>query len=70
LYGDGITSTVSNNVSSGTLTSFYKLLIARQPAGANQFFTGRIAQVQMYNKALSAAEVLQNYNATKSRFGL
>ena len=70
LYGDGITSTVSNNVSSGTLTSVYKLLIARQPAGANQFFAGRIAQVQMYNKALSAQEVLQNYNATKSRFGL
>ena len=69
LYGDGITSTVSNNVSSGTLTS-PKLYIARQPAGANQFFTGRIAQVQMYNRALSAQEVLQNYNATKSRFGL
>mgnify|MGYP000900335743 FL=1 len=69
LYGDGITSTVSNNVSSGTLTS-PKLYIARQPAGANQFFTGRIAQVQMYNRALTQQEVLQNYNATKSRFGL
>ena len=31
---------------------------------------GNIAQVQMYNRALSAAEILQNYNATKSRFGL
>jgi len=70
LYGDGITSTVSNNVSSGTLTSVYKLLIARQPIGTNQFFTGRIAQVQIYNRALSAQEILQNYNATKSRFGL
>jgi hypothetical protein len=26
--------------------------------------------VQVYNRALTAAEVLQNYNATKSRFGL
>jgi hypothetical protein len=69
LYGDGITSTVSNNVSSGTLTS-PKLYIARQPAGANQFFTGRIAQVQIYNRALTQQEILQNYNATKSRFGL
>ena len=33
-------------------------------------FNGRIAYVQGYNKALSAQEILQNYNATKSRFGL
>ena len=30
----------------------------------------RIASAQVYNKALSATEVLQNYNAQKSRFGL
>jgi hypothetical protein len=69
LYGDGITSTVSNTVSTGTLTAVNKLSIARQPGGANQFFTGRIAQVQLYNRALSAVEVQQNYNATKGRFG-
>jgi hypothetical protein len=32
--------------------------------------TGNISQVQLYNKALSADEILQNYNATKTRFGL
>jgi hypothetical protein len=31
---------------------------------------GNIAQTQIYNRALSASEVLQNYNATKTRFGL
>jgi hypothetical protein len=31
---------------------------------------GNMSIVQMYNRALTAAEVLQNYNATKSRFGL
>jgi hypothetical protein len=31
---------------------------------------GNIASVQIYNRALSASEVLQNYNATKGRFGL
>jgi hypothetical protein len=30
----------------------------------------RVATVNYYNRALSASEVLQNYNATKSRFGL
>ena len=31
---------------------------------------GNIAQTQIYNRALTAQEVLQNYTATKSRFGL
>ena len=33
-------------------------------------FNGKIYQMSLYNKALSAAEILQNYNATKTRFGL
>ena len=33
-------------------------------------FTGRIASTKLYNRALSATEVLQNYNALKSRFNL
>jgi hypothetical protein len=30
----------------------------------------RISNVSIYNRALSAQEILQNYNATKTRFGL
>jgi len=30
----------------------------------------KIAATQIYNRVLSASEVLQNYNATKARFGL
>ena len=33
-------------------------------------FNGSISNVLIYNRALSASEVLQNYNAQKSRFGL
>ena len=32
--------------------------------------TGNIALSRMYNKVLSPSEVLQNFNATKNRFGL
>ncbi len=39
-------------------------------ANANQFLNGNIASAQIYNRALSATEVLQNYNGTKSRFGI
>ena len=38
--------------------------------GGIQQFKGNIASAQIYNRALSAQEVLQNYNATKTRFGL
>jgi hypothetical protein len=33
-------------------------------------YTGRIATCRVYNRALSAAEIAQNYNVQKSRFGL
>lgn len=35
-----------------------------------QYLNGNISNVQLYNRALSASEILQNYNATKGRFGL
>ena len=34
------------------------------------FYNGNIAQTLIYDRALSATEILQNYNVTKSRFGL
>jgi hypothetical protein len=34
------------------------------------YFNGRIYSYKQYNRVLSAAEVLQNYNATKARFNL
>ena len=40
------------------------------PTTADEFWKGKIAVAQIYNRALSASEVLQNYNATKGRFGL
>jgi hypothetical protein len=33
-------------------------------------FTGNIGSVKVYNRALTSAEITQNYNAVKSRFGL
>jgi len=34
------------------------------------YYNGNIATTQLYNRALSATEIAQNYNAQKSRFGL
>jgi len=41
-----------------------------QYTGAYTYTTGKIALSRFYNRALSAQEVLQNYNANKNRFGL
>jgi hypothetical protein len=37
--------------------------------GDNFPFNGRIAESRVYNIALSAAQVLQNYNATRTKYG-
>jgi hypothetical protein len=33
-------------------------------------YNGNISQAQIYNRAITPQEILQNYNATKKRFGL
>jgi hypothetical protein len=35
-----------------------------------QYFDGKIGITRLYNKALSASEVLQNFDADKSKYGL
>jgi len=39
-------------------------------ANASQYFTGNIAQVSIYNRALTTAEIAQNFNALRGRYGL
>jgi hypothetical protein len=61
-----------NSVSTGANQPLY---IGRastySPWGAGQlYFPGNIAIVRAYNKALSASEVFQNFNAQRNRFNL
>ena len=46
-------------------SSYY---IGRHWTGDIQIHDGNISQVSVYNRALTAAEIEQNYNATKGRF--
>ena len=39
-------------------------------AGFHTYHNGRASMIRIYNRALTAAEVSQNYEATKTRFGL
>jgi len=38
--------------------------------GSAERFAGKLTNITLYNRVLSSTEVLQNYNALKSRFGL
>ena len=65
-----------NGVALGSYTS--RSSVALLAAGAIQIGTGYAGTVDVgyinsiycYNRVLSATEVLQNYNTTKTRFGL
>lgn len=64
-----------SQVSSATVTApsasqFGTFMIGNNTVNSIQKFNGDISLIKVYNRALSAAEVLQNYNATKARFGL
>jgi len=54
----------------GTLVQGTAAQILGSNGGGNEFFQGNYPSFKMYNRGISAAEVLQNYNAQKSRYGL
>lgn len=66
LYYNGVS--VNTNSSTATFNGSGDISIARY--GTGNLFNGYIATALVYNRVLSADEILQNYNATKSRFGL
>lgn len=70
LYTNGVVE-FPTNVTKGTYIAMSST-IANLNIGrySTNYFSGRISNTKIYNRALSAQEVLQNYNATKSKFGL
>ena len=62
--------TSSNFSNSHTITSYGIGAGVSSPTGGNEVWAGNIAQASIYNRGLTASEILQNYNATKGRFGL
>ncbi len=68
VYIDGtLEGTATADIGPSTVTN--ALVIGRLNKAADQWFSGSIAQVHIYDRALSATEVTQNYNAVKARYG-
>ena len=73
LYVNGVETSylaggiLTSNAVTYTTPQFY---VGRRVDSAPESFIGSIATTQIYNRTLSPQEILQNYNATKGRFGL
>ena len=57
-----LSGTVTQNTTGAAFIGIY--------GGGGYPFNGRIAQTQIYNRALTAQEVQQNFNATRSRYSI
>jgi len=67
IYLNGVLKSEVTFSNATSLTNYYRTL---GQYGSSYFWNGYISDYRIYNRALSSTEVLQNYNATKSRFGL
>jgi hypothetical protein len=67
LYLNGVQE--ATNLSTTSFSGTGAILIGAFATG-DFVFTGRIANTKIYNRVLSAAEVQQNFNALRGRFGI
>jgi len=71
LNGDLMGSSSETNTvgPSGWIGEFKNVVLGKGFAlSSNRFFDGEIGEVRLYNRELTAAQIKQNYNATKSKY--
>lgn len=70
IYVDGIEATYGRNGLSNVSLDYStnEFYVGKRHSATGDGFGGNISQVKVYNRALSATEIQQNYNATKGRF--
>jgi len=67
IYLDGI---LRNTGSFTKCNDSEQIAIGVELEGGGYYFIGNIATTQIYNRALTAAEITQNFNALRGRFGI
>jgi hypothetical protein len=70
LYVNGTQVATRADPYTGSVTNPQELWVGRSAYTAGYQFTGDIGQVFIYDRVLSAAEILQNYDATRATYGL
>lgn len=71
LFENGIKTATKILVGAAPSSNASKFIIgARSTTTDNSHFDGKISNVMVFNRALTDAEIQQNYNALRGRFGL
>jgi hypothetical protein len=67
-YSLYINGQLENSITTNSIVAATGNSFIGATGGTGSFFSGTIYSAKIYNKALTAQEIQQNYNATKSRF--
>jgi hypothetical protein len=71
-YINGVPNTATGNTPNAAITGTTGVLYVGEYSNYRPYnpYRGKISQVQIYNRALSQSEIQQNFNATRSRYGV
>ena len=69
-YSSSSTTNNSANIGSSIDTTRDLDICRSQAGGVNRYFNGTMPIVKLYNRALTSAEIKQNFHATRRRFGI
>jgi hypothetical protein len=70
VYVNGVLGTVSASATTNVLTNNFSYVRVGENCSNGLRFPGNIAATQIYNRALTQAEITQNFNALRGRFGI
>ena len=69
-YLNGQLNSITTNAISGTIPTVTSFIISNSDASNVSYAVGSVGAVKIYNRALSADEISQNFNAYRGRYGL
>ena len=70
IYIDGVSEGTGTSTAPLDISTSHDFGVGGDPQNVNRQVYGQVAIGRVYSKALTAAEVQQNFNAQKTRFGL
>ena len=71
-YKNGVLVATSNGAAPATVSGYYYLgrCVGDEGSASERAFEGKIANIQLYSRALTAQEILQNFQSQRQRFGI
>ena len=66
----GLVSTTTDYISFSTIPTVTSFIISNSDSSNVSYAVGSVGAVKIYNRALSADEISQNFNAYRGRYGL